>query len=76
MVSPSQNNIKEEQLSRWILLVMHDYIGDNDRVLHLKQGDLLELVGNGATLGDGWLLGKHLRSGEIGQFPRCKYFNK
>lgn len=66
---PIQNEAKEV-LPGWMLLAEHDFTARSDRVLTLKNGDLVELIDDGTELGDGWLLGKHVATGEIGRFPR------
>ena len=64
-------------LSGWIVCVVEEFTAKNDRVLNLRKGDLIQLVStkddDGAQLGDGWLLGKHVASGKIRRFPRGEY---
>lgn len=71
---PDQNEAKEA-LPGWMLLAVPDSTARSDRVLNLKEGDLVELIDDGTELGDGWLLGKHVATGKIGRFPRGKYIN-
>lgn len=37
--------------------------------LNLRRGERIELIERDDEFGDGWFLGKHIKSGETGLFP-------
>lgn len=44
--------------------------------LSLVKGERIELIERDDDFGDGWYLGKHLKSGKTGLFPEGKYPRK
>ncbi|KAL2814533.1 hypothetical protein BDW59DRAFT_154330 [Aspergillus cavernicola] len=51
------------------LLVVHDFAARGDDELTLKRGEKIELVELDDGFGDGWYLGKDVKTGVIGLFP-------
>ncbi|SLM36809.1 Sterile alpha motif/pointed domain [Lasallia pustulata] len=52
-----------------ILLVVHDFEARSPDELNLCKGDRIELIERDDDFGDGWYLGKHAQSSNIGLFP-------
>ncbi|KAL4973369.1 hypothetical protein BDW66DRAFT_106086 [Aspergillus desertorum] len=52
-----------------LLLVVHDFAARSEDELDLRKGEKIELVELDDGFGDGWYLGKDLRTGITGLFP-------
>ncbi|KAL4983561.1 hypothetical protein BDW68DRAFT_32644 [Aspergillus falconensis] len=52
-----------------LLLVVHDFTARSEDELDLRKGEKIELVELDDGFGDGWYLGKDLRTGITGLFP-------
>ncbi|KAL6236609.1 hypothetical protein BDW75DRAFT_206483 [Aspergillus navahoensis] len=52
-----------------LLLVVHDFAARSEDELNLRKGEKIELVELDDGFGDGWYLGKDLRTGITGLFP-------
>ncbi|KAL4775582.1 hypothetical protein BDW60DRAFT_178482 [Aspergillus nidulans var. acristatus] len=52
-----------------LLLVVHDFTARSEDELDLRKGERIELVELDDGFGDGWYLGKDLRTGITGLFP-------
>ena len=64
-----RQNLSQDSKPGDILMVVHDFKARSADELTLRRGERIVLVELDDGFGDGWYLGKHLRSGVTGLFP-------